>query len=120
MFQQLPWEIQKIILQFEFKHELHKELKKEVNIYIKIKNIQNQKFKRFLKDCIRISTLSEEIEWYIWMMQLIFDGERPWYYIRSEHAQLISYLKMCRNLRFGNRKKYGFSIKSWIRRLSLV
>jgi len=116
MIDELPWVIQKQILAFDVKHDLHKDLLKQVRFYHEIKNlhIPNKYFLTFLRDCIRYSNLEEEkdIEWYTWILLKIFKGERPWRYVDPNYIVLISFLKMCHKRRFTNYRRYGVSILS--------
>lgn len=121
MLRELPWEIQRNILQFDVKRELHQELKKKIKMQHELEqlNIQDKCFRLFVKNCILTSTLTDERQtaWYVWILKKVFSGEKPWNFIYSEYSDLILYLKKCQKLRFRNHKIYGFSIKSWIIRL---
>lgn len=108
MIGELPWEIQKYILSFDIKHDLHSELKKKVKIIndIKSENIEDKKFKLFLMDCVYLNNTNfyNNIKWYNWILQKIYNGERVWIHISQEHQQLILFLKKCNKLRFSNQK----------------
>lgn len=123
MISNLPWEIQRNILSFNIKYDLHKELKKKIQTFFMVKslNIRDNNFRKFIQDCIDLDDLERNphddirtIEWYNWMIKKIYNGERPWKYISPRYYDLIIYLKKCHKIRFQCRKKYGFSIFSWI------
>lgn len=119
MIDHLPWVIQRIILEFDIKYELHYELKKriQINKYVKNENIPNKKFKKFVLDCIYLDNytfINRGIKWYIWILKKIYNGDNTWIYISSDNKQLIDYLKKCYKLRFINHNKYGYSMTAWI------
>jgi hypothetical protein len=64
MLQNLPWEIQRSILQFGVKEDLHKELKKKAKVYHQFKEeIQTSRFRNYLEDCQPGISLDSNPSW---------------------------------------------------------
>lgn len=113
----LPWNLQKNILHFGIRNELHKELKQVIILNRKINSIQNisNKKKLFLRNCISISPIDRNIEWHIWILERIYDGKRVWNFI--DDIEITRWLKICYIRRFKYFWKYGFSLQSIINKI---
>jgi hypothetical protein len=121
----LPWNIQRNIINFGVKTELHKELKKEIEYFYKLSSIDNKNYRKFLRDCMRFNPLgNHEIydwKWAVWMLKKIWRGECPWQYIDIDEDTIlmVRYLIDCANLRKANVFKYGNSISYIFMRILL-
>lgn len=120
-FDILPWQIQKRILSFNIKYDLHKEL---IYIYFLRTNLKtrDRKVRNFFVDCISIApVLKRDLDWYEWILQKVYKGETPWIFIYDEVDQedlrpLKNWLKICSKRRFLDVKRYGFSLWSSLTR----
>ena len=113
----LPWNLQKNILSFKIRNELHEELKQVIILNRKIKSLKNisKKNKLFLRDCILISPICKDIEWHIWILEKIYNGERVWNFL--DNIEMIQWLKICYRRRFRYFWKYGFSFLGIINKI---
>ena len=77
MLQTLPWEIQKHILQFGAKEDLHNELKEKLKVYEQLKEeIHQSRFRNFLRDWqppLDVPS-DEKTNWNNWALKTILNG----------------------------------------------